>query len=142
VPSFGTGQHAALRTPHGERGAAKLSRRPALSEALALTPRQIDLSDRVVVFESLKKRRRGVFRAVPVPPGLLDMLDMVHGIRQAQRRGRTKALFWPWSHMTAWRRVQEVIATAGIPDSPHACPKGLRHGFGVLGHSSGDGRAC
>ena len=43
-----------------------------ISEALALTARQIDLSGRVVVFESLKKRRRGVFRAVPVPPELLD----------------------------------------------------------------------
>ena len=41
-----------------------------ISEALALTARQIDLSGRVVVFESLKKRRRGVFRAVPVPPEL------------------------------------------------------------------------
>ncbi len=58
-----------------------------ISEALALTARQIDLSGRVVVFESLKKRRRGVFRAVPVPPELLDTLDMVHGIREAQRRG-------------------------------------------------------
>ena len=39
-----------------------------ISEALALTPRQVDLSGRVIVFESLKKRRRGVFRAVPVAP--------------------------------------------------------------------------
>ena len=43
---------------------------------MALTARQVDLSGRVVVFESLKKRRRGVFRAVPVPPELLDTLDM------------------------------------------------------------------
>ena len=43
------------------------------------------LSGRVVVFESLKKRRHGIFRAVPVPPELLDTLDMVHGIREAQR---------------------------------------------------------
>src|SRR5215207_10956525 len=56
-----------------------------ISEALALTARQIDLSDRVVVFESLKKRRRGVFRAVPVPPELLDALDMVHGILRSYR---------------------------------------------------------
>ena len=32
-----------------------------ISEALALTAQQIDLSGRVVVFESLKKRKRGVF---------------------------------------------------------------------------------
>jgi integrase len=59
-----------------------------ISEALALTAQQIDLSGRVVVFESLKKRRSGVYRAVPVPPELLDALDLVHGLREAQRRGR------------------------------------------------------
>ena len=73
-----------------------------ISEALALTAQQIDLSGRVVVFESLKKRRRGVFRAVPVPPELLDTLDMVHGIREVQRRGRATALLWPWSRMTGF----------------------------------------
>jgi integrase/recombinase XerD len=87
-----------------------------ISEALALTPQQVDLSGRVVVFESL---------------------DLVHGVREAQRRGQTKALLWPWSRMTAFRRVQEVIAAAGIPDGPHACPKGLRHGFGVQAVSRG-----
>src|SRR3954470_17926035 len=103
-----------------------------ISETLALTAQQIDLSGRVVVFESLKKRRKGVYRAVPVPPELLDALDLVHGLREAQRRGQAKALLlWPWSRMTAFRRVQEVVAAAGIPDGPHACPKGLRHGFGV-----------
>lgn len=109
-----------------------------ISEALALTPQQIDLSGRVVVFESLKKRKAGVFRAVPVPPELLDTLDLVHSIREAQRRGEdAKALLWPWSRMTAWRRVQEVIAAAGIAEGPHACPKGLRHGFGVQAVSRG-----
>ena len=83
-----------------------------ISEALALTARQIDLSGRVVVIESLKNRRRGVYRAVPVPSELLDTLDMVHGLREAQRRGQTKALLWPWSRMTGFRRVQEVMATA------------------------------
>src|SRR3954463_5617142 len=37
-----------------------------ISEALALTAQQVDLSGRVVVFQSLKKRRKGVYRAVPV----------------------------------------------------------------------------
>src|SRR4051812_8549687 len=39
--------------------------------------------------------------------------------------------------MTAFRRVQEVMKAAGIPDGPHACPKGLRHGFGVQAVSRG-----
>src|SRR4051794_37476589 len=42
-----------------------------VSEALALTPERVDLAGEALVFETLKKLRRGVFRAVPVPPGLL-----------------------------------------------------------------------
>ena len=41
-----------------------------LSEALHLTPRRVDFADQVLVVESLKKRRTGVYRAVPVPPVL------------------------------------------------------------------------
>jgi integrase len=48
-----------------------------LSEALALTADRVDLAAGVLVFKSLKKRRTGVFRSVPVPAGLLDTLDMV-----------------------------------------------------------------
>ena len=40
-----------------------------ISEALA--PRNIDLSDKTIVFETLKKRRRGLYRAVPVPEEVL-----------------------------------------------------------------------
>ena len=54
-----------------------------LSEALALTVDRVDLAAGVLVFESLKKRRGGIYRAVPVPPALLEALDLVHGIREA-----------------------------------------------------------
>jgi integrase/recombinase XerD len=39
-----------------------------LSEALALTVDRVDLAAGVLVLESLKKRRNGIYRAVPVPP--------------------------------------------------------------------------
>ncbi len=39
-----------------------------LSEALALTVDRVDLAAGVLVFESLKKRRDGIYRTVPVPP--------------------------------------------------------------------------
>lgn len=39
-----------------------------LSEALALTADRIDLVGGTVIFETLKKRRRGIYRAVPTPP--------------------------------------------------------------------------
>jgi integrase/recombinase XerD len=110
-----------------------------ISEALALTAKSIDLSAKVIVIESLKKRKQGVHRQVPVPPELLDILDMVHGIREIQKKGRARLneRLWTWSRMTAWRKMQALIKAAGIPDGPHACPKGLRHGFGVAAVSKG-----
>ena len=62
-----------------------------ISEALALTPERIDLTGQALTIETLKKRRSGVYRTVPVPPGLLDQLDLVHGIREAQKRGKGHA---------------------------------------------------
>jgi integrase/recombinase XerD len=110
-----------------------------ISEALALTTKDTDLSAKVIVFESLKKRRSGVYRQVPIPAELLDLLDMVHGIREIQKKGRTgqPERLWPWCRMTAWRKVEAVIKDAGITDGPHASPKGLRHGFGIAAVSKG-----
>jgi endogenous inhibitor of DNA gyrase (YacG/DUF329 family) len=79
------------------------------------TARQIGLSGRAVVFESLKKRWRGVFRAVPVQPKPLDTLDMVHGIREAQRRGgcspRCRRVEKAWGH---WLDGRQLIARSEI----------------------------
>ena len=109
-----------------------------LSEALALTADRVDLAAGTLVFESLKKRRSGIYRAVPVPPALLEALDLVHGIREQQtRRGKGRgARLWPWSRMTGWRAVHAVMAEANL-SGPHASPKGLRHGFGVTAVSAG-----
>jgi integrase len=126
-----------------------------LSETLALTADRVDLAAGVLVFESLKKRRSGVYRAVPVPPALLDALDLVHGIREHQARrgqggagqgsvgtsrrnagGGRGARLWPWSRMTVWRAVHAVMEAARL-DGPHASPKGLRHGFGVAADAVG-----
>lgn len=109
-----------------------------LSEALALTADRVDLAAGTLVFESLKKRRTGIYRAVPVPPALLDALDLVHGIREHHaRRGQGRGdRLWPWSRMTGWRAVHAVMQAARL-DGPHASPKGLRHGFGVAAVSAG-----
>ena len=109
-----------------------------VSEALALTADRVDLAGGTIVFESLKKRRGGLYRAVPVPSAVLDALDLVHGLREAQRgrdEGRS-VLLWPWGRATAWRRVSEVMSMAGIR-GPQASPKGLRHGFGVAAVQAG-----
>ena len=103
-----------------------------ISEALALTADRVDIEDGVVIIESLKKRRRGVYRAIPVPPAFLDTLDLVHdlkALRRSQDGGKSVSL-WPWSRPTAWRHVCAVMRAADIAGL-HATPKGLRHGFGI-----------
>lgn len=45
-----------------------------LSEVLALTVGRIDLDDKTVTIESLKKRRAGVFRTVPLPSAFVEDL--------------------------------------------------------------------
>jgi integrase/recombinase XerD len=103
-----------------------------ISEALALTAARVDLGDGVLVIESLKKRRKGIYRAVPVPPRFLDALDLAHDLRAARRQpgGGVDIRLWEWSRATAWRRVCDVMEAAGITGL-HATPKGLRHGFGI-----------
>lgn len=93
-----------------------------ISEVLALTVTRIDAADEAVVFETLKQRKRGVFRAVPVPRALIPLL-ISYGSRREQR-------LWPWGRTTAWKIVRSVMHEAGIPTS--LCkPKALRHAFAV-----------
>ena len=75
------------------------------SEALALTANRVDFQAQAITFESRKKRRPGMYRAVPVPAALLDALDLVHGIRDR----KTRARLWTWSLKTAYTRVIEVM---------------------------------
>jgi integrase len=106
-----------------------------LSEALALTGERVDVVAGAITFESLKKRRRGLFRTVPIPPELATMLDLVFGLR-GLRGPAAKTPLWPWSRATAWRRVKEVLAAAGI-EGVQASPKGLRHAMGVAAVGQG-----
>ena len=87
-----------------------------LTEALALTADRVDLSASRLTFETLKKRKRGIYRTIPVPPDVMTMLDFVHNIRRAQaRRDHGQALqLWSWSPVTAWRHVKRVMQMAGI----------------------------
>ncbi|MBI1362411.1 MAG: tyrosine-type recombinase/integrase [Proteobacteria bacterium] len=110
-----------------------------LSEALELTVDRVDMTGRLIIFECLKKRRKGIFRGVPVPPLLLDTLDAIHNIghHQQQPSGGRHIHLWPMSRPTAWRQVKAVMEKAGITCGPQASPKGLRHGFGVSAVSAG-----
>ena len=102
-----------------------------ISEALALTGDCVDLAEGVLVLECLKKRRRGIYRAVPVPPEFLQTLQSVHDLAALGEQR-----LWAWSRTTAWRRVKEIMEAANI-HGLYAAPKGVRHGFGIKAVTSG-----
>ena len=103
-----------------------------ISEALALSVDGVDMGEGVLVFKTLKQRGRERFRAVPIPEGTLDALELVHGIRKRQKtKSRVNGgRLWPWGRTQAYNHVKTVMQQAGIEGLP-ATPKGLRHGFGV-----------
>jgi integrase/recombinase XerD len=74
------------------------------------------------VIESAKERRTGIYRAIPIPPALLDMLNLVHDVRNAQKRrdrGKTVRL-WDW---VGRRAGTSSVSHEGRQDSgAHATP--------------------
>jgi integrase/recombinase XerD len=101
-----------------------------ISEVLALTPCSFQIEQSLVAIVTLK-RRRWCVREVPIPPALMQMLADEFGIVDAQRDRMLAARpLWSMSRTTAWRVVKRVMAHAGIIGRG-ACPRGLRHSFGV-----------
>ena len=100
-----------------------------ISEALALTTSSIYLREGVVAIHSLKKRNVYQIRHVPIPDELLVLLDKVHCLQEARVYNQSKRL-WPWHRVTAYRIIKNVMKSAKIY-GPQACPRGLRHCYGV-----------
>lgn len=94
-----------------------------ISEALATTPRHLDIDAKRVIFRTLK-RRKVAFRAVPVPDSLMqDLSALAKGIADGDH-------LWPWARQTGWRKIRAIMAMAEIT-GPMAMPKGLRHAYGI-----------
>ena len=91
-----------------------------VSEALAVRGEHVDADMGTITIRTLK-RRRPVFRVIPLPVSVVEML-LVLAARSPNR-------LWPVHRATAWRWVKEVMHEAGIA-GPMASPKGLRHAFG------------
>jgi integrase/recombinase XerD len=102
-----------------------------ISEVLALTPASFDIESGIVSIQTLKRRKRGVVRQVPLPSDVLSGLDREFKLGETQYDpDLANDPIWRFSRTTAWRRVKEVMVVAGIIGTA-AMPKGLRHGFGV-----------
>ena len=107
-----------------------------VSEALGVRACDVDLEAHELRFSTLKRRTEH-WRAVPVPEDLVHALELVHRLRRAQAspRGAIRPL-WSVTRQTAHRQVGAIIRTAGI-EGPQACPRGLRHSYGVAAVTAG-----
>lgn len=102
-----------------------------VSEVLALSSERLDEAAGAINLDTLKRRKSGVVRAIPVPKELFHYLDGIHSFRSAQQSLDEAGIrLWTWSRTTAWRRVQRMMRVAQIPIHL-ANPKSLRHAFGA-----------
>ena len=63
----------------------------------------------VIVIESLKKRKAGVHRQVPVPPELLNTLDMVHGMKFTEWTRDDRLRHPVFLRIRAEKKADEVV---------------------------------
>ncbi len=99
-----------------------------ISEGLGLRAEHLDFEAGSAALQTLKQRQSGIYRSVPLPPMLFDKLRALGTAPDAP--------LFPWHRATAWAKIKTVMARAGI-EGPHACPRGLRHGFGVAAVTAG-----
>ena len=101
-----------------------------ISEVLALSPQSFQIDAATVSIVTLKRRRFHV-REVPVPPDLMADLVSHFSLYEAQRDPlRAKLRLWPRHRVTGWRVIKNAMMLAQIVGRA-ACPRGLRHAFGV-----------
>jgi len=98
-----------------------------LSEACTLTFDALQPSARTISVRTLKQRGRCRIREIPVPSSLVDVLTSSatnpdHFITTGHRR--------PMPRITGYRHIKRIMGSTGLTGTK-ACPKGLRHAFGV-----------
>ena len=88
----------------------------------------IDFSNKTVVIETLKKRKRGIYREIPLPDFLLKDLEIY--IHHKKQGDENPSKFWEFSLRTASRYIKTIMLEVGII-GVRGCARGLRHGFAV-----------
>ena len=103
-----------------------------ISEALGVKYTHIDYARKGVVFQTLKRKKK-IFRFVPLPSHFLEKLDDVHHVQDRQKDKATKnKMIWSFNRTTGWTAIKKVMKEAKL-EGAHAMPKGLRHSF-VIHH--------
>ena len=95
-----------------------------ISEALNLLVSRVDAAAEALTFETLKRRKPGCFRTVPIPTTLARLLQRLVSGQPSERR------VWGFSRSTAFRMIKAAMKEANITGAM-AMPKGLRHGLAV-----------
>jgi integrase/recombinase XerD len=94
-----------------------------ISEILSLTPAAIDAESGTVTLRTLKRRKNGVARQLPLPRRVISEMSRLFGIPQtAINPVQQNRRLWPWSRTTAWRIVKGAMKAAGV-EGPAASPK-------------------
>lgn len=103
-----------------------------ISEALHISPKDIQREQLQITINSLKKRRGDIFRNIPVPEEYMDTLVVVHNLAKKQRsESKAKEPLWPWTRQYAYRVIVNLMIDSNIEEGKHRTPKGLRHAYGI-----------
>lgn len=90
-----------------------------LSEAREITKASLQAGEQLLAIRSLKKRNQRHIREIPIPKHLVSQLLEL-----------PDQDLWDIDRITAYRWIKAVMKRAHVV-GPNACPKGLRHGYGV-----------
>lgn len=103
-----------------------------ISEGLSVRIKDVDFAAGSVTLVTLKQRKPGVFRQVPIPDAYLRALDDAFDLRMQQKRSAkaSSEFIWGWSRQHGYTVIMEIMAIAGL-QGIHATPKGLRHAFAI-----------
>lgn len=118
-----------------------------IAEVHNLNAHSIDFSNRTVILETLKRRKKGIFREIPLPIFLLNILEKY--IEDLYGKFTNNKPLFLFSLRTASRHIKSIMIEAKI-FGVKGSSRGLRHGFAVhavshapltmvskwLGHSS------
>ena len=109
------------------------------SEPLEVTKDRVDVDGCKIIIRTLKQHKTDLkgnlkqpkYREVKVPKSFIEDLDLVFGIRKAQKKNKAKGeLLFSKCRTSFYRAVKKAMANAGIKGK-QATPKGLRHGYAV-----------
>mgnify|MGYP001797200846 CR=1 FL=1 len=97
-----------------------------IAEVHNLTAKCLDASNGSLIIETLKRRKKGIFREIPIPESLQK--EFMRHVQENQLLPTDH--LWSFSIRTASRQIKEVMNSANI-FGVRSSAKGLRHGFAV-----------